>query len=115
VVARLGGDEFVVLAHKLDSVSVELLKARLERAVHGQNLVPGRDYELSFSLGFSTFDPALPVSIETLLAQADSRMHEAKAARRRKLKDATAPSSVGSPRAGRYPELLRKTPAAGSS
>jgi diguanylate cyclase (GGDEF)-like protein/PAS domain S-box-containing protein len=84
VVGRLGGDEFVVLASKLDSVSIEVLKGRLERAVDGLNRMPGRDYELSFSIGLSAFDPALPVPVETLLSQADTRMYEAKAARRRR-------------------------------
>ncbi|HEX6273415.1 MAG TPA: diguanylate cyclase [Polyangiaceae bacterium] len=84
VVCRLGGDEFVVLASKLDSASVEILKGRLDRAIDGLNRMPGREYEISFSVGLATFEPTLPVPIETLLAQADARMYEAKAARRRR-------------------------------
>jgi len=96
VVGRLGGDEFVVLASKLDAASVDILKTRLERAVQGLNLMPGREYELGFSVGLATFDPALPVPIETLLAQADARMYEAKRTRRRKRQERSAsdPSAV---------------------
>jgi diguanylate cyclase (GGDEF)-like protein/PAS domain S-box-containing protein len=84
IVCRLGGDEFVVLASKLDAASVEILKGRLDRAVDGLNRMPGREYELSFSMGLATFEPTLPVPIETLLAQADARMYESKAQRRRR-------------------------------
>ena len=115
VVARLGGDEFVVLAHKLDSASVELLKGRLERAVETLNRIPGREYELSFSIGFATFDPALPVPVESLLAQADLRMYEAKSDRRRKRHDAAAPAASRSSSSSWAPEFSQKTPSAGSS
>src|SRR5262249_28917320 len=94
VVARLGGDEFVVLANKLETASMEILKGRLDRAVNALNQSPDRDYELAFSVGFATCDPDLPVSVETLLAQADARMYEAKAARKRKQAEVRAVSSA---------------------
>jgi len=81
LVARLGGDEFVVLASNVEGESLEVLKARLERAVARVNDQPGRHYALSFSLGAATFDPLAPVPIEALLVEADARMYEAKARR----------------------------------
>ncbi|HEV8547965.1 MAG TPA: diguanylate cyclase [Polyangiaceae bacterium] len=83
LVARLGGDEFVVLAGNLDGDSVEILKARLDRALAHANERPGREYSVSFSLGVATFDPQAPVAIEALLAEADRRMYQAKAHRKR--------------------------------
>jgi diguanylate cyclase (GGDEF)-like protein/PAS domain S-box-containing protein len=82
VVARLGGDEFVVLASNLDGDSVDILKGRLDRALAQVNRQPGRAYQLSFSLGVASFNPAAPVAIENLLVEADTRMYQAKAGRK---------------------------------
>jgi diguanylate cyclase (GGDEF)-like protein/PAS domain S-box-containing protein len=82
VVARLGGDEFVVLASNLDGDSVNILRGRLDRALAQLNRQPGRAYQLSFSLGIASFDPAAPVAIEALLIEADSRMYQVKAGRK---------------------------------
>jgi diguanylate cyclase (GGDEF)-like protein/PAS domain S-box-containing protein len=83
LVARLGGDEFVVLAGNVEGESVDVLKARLTRALEEANRRPGRQFSLSFSLGVAFFDPQTPVAIEQLLAEADARMYEAKAAGKR--------------------------------
>jgi len=82
LVARLGGDEFVVLASNLDGDSVDILKGRLDRALAEVNGRAGREYQLSFSLGVASFDPAAPVTIESLLVEADTRMYQAKAGRK---------------------------------
>jgi len=83
LVARLGGDEFVVLASDVNDESVAVLTGRLERALVELNAKGGREYRLSFSVGVATFDPKAPVAMETLLGQADERMYEAKAQKRR--------------------------------
>ena len=83
LVARLGGDEFVVLAIDVNDESVAVLTGRLERALVELNAKGGREYRLSFSVGVATFDPKAPVAMETLLGQADERMYEAKAQKRR--------------------------------
>jgi diguanylate cyclase (GGDEF)-like protein/PAS domain S-box-containing protein len=90
LVARLGGDEFVVLASNVDEASIEILKQRIENAVAEANQAPGRDFQLAFSLGVARFDPSSPVSVETLITEADARMYEVKARRR--------PSSGAAPR-----------------
>lgn len=46
-------------------------------------LTPGREYELSFSVGVAVFDPLAPVPWGRLLQIADARMHDAKVTRRR--------------------------------
>lgn len=93
LVARLGGDEYVVLASKVDDDSIEILKQRIGRALAQANEAPGRDYQLSFSLGVALFDPAVPVPIETLLMDADARMYAAKAERRRPRSNPSGPDS----------------------
>jgi diguanylate cyclase (GGDEF)-like protein/PAS domain S-box-containing protein len=83
LVARLGGDEFVVLASNVEGERIEILKDRLDRARAQLNQQTGRPYQVSFSMGVASFDPAAPVAIESLLVEADARMYEAKADRRR--------------------------------
>ena len=85
LVARLGGDEFVVLAGNVDESSLSVLQSRLDRAVAERNAEPYRSYRLAFSLGVALYDPRSPVAIETLLAEADARMYEAKQGRRTSL------------------------------
>ncbi len=82
LIARLGGDEFVVLASDVDDASIAVLTTRLERALAEANQRPGRDYQLSFSVGVACFDPLAPVPMEELLVEADTRMYEAKNRRR---------------------------------
>ncbi len=83
IVARLGGDEFVVLASNVDEAGIEILKQRLGRAVEEANDTPARSFPFAFSLGVARYDPTGPLPIETLIAEADARMYEAKVARRR--------------------------------
>jgi diguanylate cyclase (GGDEF)-like protein len=94
LVARLGGDEFVVLAGNVEGESVDVLKARLTRAIEQANRRPGREFSLSFSLGVACFDPQNPVAIEQLLVEADARMYEAKAAGKRP-RASTTPQITG--------------------
>jgi diguanylate cyclase (GGDEF)-like protein/PAS domain S-box-containing protein len=83
LVARLGGDEFVVLASDVNDESIAALTGRLAGALAQVNARPARDYPLSFSLGLASFDPNAPVAMEALLGEADARMYEAKAQKRR--------------------------------
>ena len=94
VVARLGGDEFVVLAPHAGA-GPESVKMRIERAVADLNAEPGREYELSFSVGAAMFDPLSPAPLDELLKLADSRMYDAKVARRRQR---STQSGVSDPR-----------------
>jgi diguanylate cyclase (GGDEF)-like protein/PAS domain S-box-containing protein len=81
ILARLGGDEFVVLAVDALSEHSVLLCERLHRNVNALNETAQRPYRVSLSVGVSAWDPAKPRSVEELLAEADSRMYEAKRSR----------------------------------
>ncbi|MBN2085231.1 MAG: diguanylate cyclase [Anaerolineales bacterium] len=78
ILARLGGDEFVVLAIESAENSDPTMLARLEERLQSQNARPGRDYELSLSIGTARFEWEKPSSIESLMDEADKRMYQRK-------------------------------------
>jgi diguanylate cyclase (GGDEF)-like protein/PAS domain S-box-containing protein len=82
VVARLGGDEFVVFPLDASVNSVPLLLERLEVNLQAWRQQHPRKYVLSISTGSAVLDAADDtVTIEELLAQADSDLYRHKRAR----------------------------------
>jgi diguanylate cyclase (GGDEF)-like protein len=85
VIGRLGGDEFAVLDESANSGRSHHMLRRIQNAVEACNAsatVP----LLSLSIGCVEFYPRKPVSIVTLLAQADRAMYREKARPLRRLK-----------------------------
>ncbi|MFH0787672.1 MAG: sensor domain-containing diguanylate cyclase [Pseudomonadota bacterium] len=79
ILARIGGDEFVILAIEAASeAGPELLMERLQKNLDLFNKKTNRPYQLSLSMGVVGYDPEHPVSIDTLLIQADNDMYEEK-------------------------------------
>jgi diguanylate cyclase (GGDEF)-like protein/PAS domain S-box-containing protein len=82
VVARLGGDEFVVFPLDAAVHSVPLLLQRLEQNLQAWREQHPREYVLSISTGSAVLNAADDtVTIEDLLAQADSDLYRSKRAR----------------------------------
>lgn len=81
VVARLGGDEFA--AFTLDAAQPDLVVARMQRSIDGFSLRSPQPYRISFSFGIAQCDPLSDLSLSDCLSQADRRMYEQKAARRK--------------------------------
>jgi len=81
VVARMGGDEFAVLAPDVGAHQ-RVTEARLDEAVRAFNASAGRPYQVSYSIGWSSSDPAAPKSMPELLEEADQAMYRQKAGRR---------------------------------
>ena len=82
VVARLGGDEFVVFPLDASVNSVPLLLQRLEDNLQVWRKQHPSPYVLSISTGSAVLDPTdESVTIEELLAQADSDLYRHKRAR----------------------------------
>jgi diguanylate cyclase (GGDEF)-like protein len=81
VVARLGGDELVVLCPETSRTAVSGILERVNQRVAERNR-KGRNVPLAWSVGFATFDPDQPSSIEELLATADAAMFEDKTRRK---------------------------------
>lgn len=79
IVARIGGDEFVALTQSDGKNGVDKLIDRLHQNLEVRNLQEGREYNVSVSVGKSSFDPKNPISFDKLLLQADQIMYRAKA------------------------------------
>ncbi len=78
-VARLGGDEFLVLAPDVgDETCVEKIAERLMRAVSEPQDLNGRKVVAHCSIGIALL-PDNGDSVETLMANADNAMYQAKA------------------------------------
>ena len=78
-VARLGGDEFLVLVPNVtDEVQVEEIAERLIKAISEPQILNGRKVVARCSVGITLF-PDNGNSVETLLANADNAMYQAKA------------------------------------
>ena len=77
-VARLGGDEFLVLAPNVsDDVQVEEIAERLIRAISEPHVLNGRKVVARCSVGIALF-PNDGDTVETLMANADNAMYQAK-------------------------------------
>jgi diguanylate cyclase (GGDEF)-like protein len=82
LVARVGGDEFCVLLTTEQDPGAKIALGRLREVMARRNLIQGRTYELSFSVGMAEFDWRTPVGIDDLIESADSRMYVEKRAKR---------------------------------
>jgi diguanylate cyclase (GGDEF)-like protein len=78
IVARLGGDEFAALAASPTKVGPERVLQRLRKQLDAHNALRLRPFVLEVSLGATLYDPARPVSLEELLAEADELMYAQK-------------------------------------
>lgn len=77
VIARLGGDEFIVLAIAAGTGIATRIRKQILQSLADHNGTPGA-VPLSFSIGFSHFDPAADhagASIEELMVEADKQMY----------------------------------------
>jgi diguanylate cyclase (GGDEF)-like protein len=83
IVARFGGDEFVVLLVDPDLSAPQVIERRVHASVQELNsCTDRRSCPVSISLGVCIWKPEVHRSLGDLLADADAKMYEAKAARR---------------------------------
>ena len=83
IIARLGGDEFAVLLVDPDCSAQQFIEQRIEASVNQRNGGSSSGCRLSMSLGVCEWDRAIHQTLRGLLAAADAKMYEAKAARGR--------------------------------
>jgi diguanylate cyclase (GGDEF)-like protein len=74
IVGRMGGDEFAVALIHADDPSVVV--GRIEEAMRSRVRDTDRPYELRVTVGFSSFDPAAPLSLDDMLRKAHQAMFE---------------------------------------
>ncbi|NLK19265.1 MAG: diguanylate cyclase, partial [Synergistaceae bacterium] len=77
------GDEFAVLMLQDGKDGDFDIVSRLEREISRVNKISGRDYRLAMSMGMSEWLPGASVPLEELVMEADRKMYENKAARKR--------------------------------
>lgn len=82
ILARVGGDEFCVLLTSAGEEGISHSFTRLDEAVQAYNDQRIRPYEVSISVGISTFDPDDPCTIEELIDRADMAMYRVKLGKR---------------------------------
>ncbi len=76
ILARLGGDEFSVLIADASAAAIGPVVGRVRRNLDACNGMPGRCYDLSFSIGMVAAENSM--DIEHLLSHADRLMYEQK-------------------------------------
>jgi diguanylate cyclase (GGDEF)-like protein len=79
IIARLGGDEFAIFVSEANR---DEIARRIQQKLDALNRVPGRAYQLSFSIGIAAATPGVDPDIQTLLGLADALMYEQKRTKR---------------------------------
>lgn len=78
IIARVGGDEFAVLVKVESGRDDRVVLNRLRNNFDAFNRHSNKDYNISVSVGCSSYDPEDPVTLEELLDRADAIMYEQK-------------------------------------
>ncbi len=79
IIARIGGDEFVSLAVATRQVTSDMILKRLQRNLKILNKrKDAKSYQLSLSVGVTSFDPDKPCTLEQLINQGDEMMYKEK-------------------------------------
>lgn len=73
VLARLGGDEFA--AFTLDDEQPDTVVERIRRNLHAFNLMEGRPFQVSLSIGIVQCDPSAGMSLDDYIHAADAQMY----------------------------------------
>jgi len=82
LIARLGGDEFIAFAVNTTESGSQNIISRLEERIqeHNHEL---QKYQLSISYGVAIFDPNTELSLEEMIAKADSELYKHKRSKRK--------------------------------
>ena len=75
IIARIGGDEFAILNLETFEESIETIKKRFYKVQADYNQNSRHDFQVSLSIGFASYNPDTPISLDELLKQADEMMY----------------------------------------
>jgi len=86
VVARIGGDEFTIIAANKSTIDeIDEITKRINFNFDRYNLISGKPYKLSISLGFSVYSPENQLTFEELIQAADEQLYSQKKAKHSKV------------------------------
>lgn len=77
-IVRFGGDEFLIILDSSDISVLESILERLNNQIYLFNSKRIKPYQLSFSAGYTVYNPEKHTSMNELLNDADNRMYEKK-------------------------------------
>ncbi len=78
ILARIGGDEFVLLGLETGESNSSALLRRIRERLEAKDKKRHLPYNLSISMGVAVYDPDNPLSLRSLLEEADKKMYEEK-------------------------------------
>ena len=78
IIIRIGGDEFLLLLPGSSTKDAPVIKNKFNSALNRLNKKKNKEYNISFTPGFSCFDPKHPLKMEELIQLADKRMYKEK-------------------------------------
>jgi len=82
VIGRVGGDEFSILAINAKKTDQRTISKRITSYLDQINKKKNHQFQLSISLGFSSFYPQEFVSLKTLMKEADQSLYREKQRKR---------------------------------
>ncbi len=78
IITRMGGDEFLLIFLDSSLNEIPIIRKRLSKELVRLNQISKKPYEIDFSTGFSTYDPANPQLMDELIRVADQNMYKEK-------------------------------------
>jgi diguanylate cyclase (GGDEF)-like protein/PAS domain S-box-containing protein len=78
IIARIGGDEFAILSINTTDISPEFLLERLQNQFDLHNAEGNRPFQLHISIGYASFNPEDPCTLDELMNEADTAMYTQK-------------------------------------
>jgi len=77
-ISRYGGDEFTVFAEINRAEALDRTVTRIKENLTSFNSSSGLPYQLSFSMGYDIYNPALGISLQQFVKHIDQKMYEDK-------------------------------------
>ncbi|MBA7499865.1 putative diguanylate cyclase DgcE [subsurface metagenome] len=87
IICRMGGDEFLLIFPESSEEDSLLIRKRIRKNLVKLNRELKRPYKISFSIGFSCYNPDNPQSIDELIKIADKKMYEEKSSKNKKRRE----------------------------
>ncbi len=78
VIGRLGGDEFVAMLTDANDEQIAIILDRFKTEMDAMNQAINKPYLIEYSVGVASFPYDTELSLEAMVAQADSAMYEHK-------------------------------------